>query len=49
MKQTMTMKRDYERPTMMVVELKHRMRLLEGSGKGYSSMRDYKVNEYFEE
>ena len=49
MKQTMTMKREYERPTMQVVRLKHRMRLLEDSRKGYSSMRDYTTNEYVEE
>lgn len=33
MKLTMTQKREYERPRMNVVELKHRTRLLVGSGE----------------
>ena len=49
MKQTMTMKRDYERPTMMVVGLKHRTRLLAGSDYANPRLQNYSTNEYVEE
>ena len=51
MKLTMTQKREYERPRMNVVELRHHgMLMTSGQGeKGYSSMRDYSTHEYVEE
>ena len=45
----MILKREYERPTMMVVELKHRMRLLAGSDYANPRLQNYSTNEYVEE
>ena len=49
MKQTMTQKREYERPRMNVVELKHRMRLLAGSDYANPRLQNYSTHEYVEE
>lgn len=41
-------KRDYEKPTMLVVQLKHQSNILVSS-PGDARLRDYDVNDYDEE
>ena len=46
----MKQKREYERPRMNVVELKHQCRILTGSETTKSvSLQNYNVNEYYDE
>jgi len=41
-------KKDYEKPTIQVVQLKHQSYILVGS-PGDATLRDYSVEDYYEE